>query len=81
MRTGGIPHRCKGNADAVCLTRVYLINQEWRRADGQPAVVRVYVGPLRNYGQPPAVFVEGMAVVDDDLRDQLLRLGIVRLTP
>jgi len=62
-------------------TRVYLINQDWRRADGHHAVVRVYVGPLRNYGQPPAVFVNGEAVVDDDLREKLLSLGYVRLTP
>jgi hypothetical protein len=44
-------------------------------------VVRVYVGPLRNYGQPPAVFVNGVAVVDDDLQAKLLELGIARLTP
>jgi hypothetical protein len=63
------------------LTRVSLINQDWRRADGNHATVRIYLGPRASYTTVPAVFVNGEALVDDDLRDQLLRLGYVRLTP
>jgi hypothetical protein len=63
------------------MATIYLVNEDWRRADGQDAVVRIYVGPLRNYGQPPAVFVNGVAEVDDDVRDKLLQLGVARLTP
>lgn len=59
-------------------TTVYLIDDSWRR---NHAEVRVYVGPLRNYGQPPALFVDGVAQVDDALAAKLLSLGIARLTP
>jgi hypothetical protein len=61
---------------------LYLTSQEWRRADGAHAVVRVYVGPLKNYGQPPALFIDGVAVIGDvDLANKVLELGIARLTP
>jgi hypothetical protein len=64
------------------LTRVYLRDQSsWRRADGHHAVVRVFIGPWPHYTMVPAVFVDGEAVVDDDLRGRLLQEGYVRLTP
>jgi hypothetical protein len=63
-------------------TTLYLTDQSWRRADGSHAVVRVYVGPLQNYGQPPAVFVDGATVITDDaLAATLLARGLARLTP
>jgi hypothetical protein len=65
----------------MALTTVYLNNEAWRRADGSHATVRVFVGPLANFGQPPAVFVGGVATVDDALAAKLLALGLARLTP
>jgi hypothetical protein len=63
-------------------TTLYLIDQSWRRADGHHAEVRIYVGPLRNYGQPPAVFVDGVALIADAaLAAKVVALGIARLTP
>jgi hypothetical protein len=64
------------------LTRVYLMDQSWRRADRHEATVtRVYIGPGPHYTMVPAVFVNGEAVADDDLRGRLLQKGYVRLTP
>jgi hypothetical protein len=65
----------------MALTRVYLIDQSWRRADGHHAVVRVFIGPGPHATTVPAVFVNGEAVVDDDLRGRLLQEGYARLTP
>jgi hypothetical protein len=52
-----------------------------RRADGHHATVRVYLGPGPHYTMVPTVFMNGEAVVDDDLRGRLLQAGYVQLTP
>jgi hypothetical protein len=61
---------------------LYLNDQSWRRADGNHATVRVYVGAMQNLGQPPAVFVDGVAVLtDENLAAKVVGLGIARTTP
>jgi hypothetical protein len=66
----------------MAATTLYLNDQSWRRADGNHAVVRVYVGPLANYGQPLAVFVDGVAVITDAaLANKVVELGIARRIP
>jgi hypothetical protein len=48
------------------------------RRDGNEALTRVRT----DADQPPAVFVDGVAVItDEDLASKLLERGIARLTP
>ena len=66
----------------MAATTLYLNDQSWQRADGNHTVVWVYVRPLANYGQPPAVFVDGVAVITDAaLANKVVELGIARRIP
>jgi hypothetical protein len=61
----------------VALTTVNLLNPELAASPEH----RCYIGPGASYGRPGIIFRLGVAQVDGEALNDLMRLGLVSLEP